>query len=122
MLSAQLGVDRREDQLVISDGEDRLCALLTTQSPTSMTREDFSYESARLRALRNLTKAAVVPAVVLASLVRVTKVQLGYYTIPCYGLCIFLGSYLQGLYQSFQLGRDAKQLAEGRGPVGSIPM
>ena len=88
-----------------------------------MAREDFSYESARLRALGDFTKAVVVPAAVLASLVRATKIQLGHYTIPCYGLCIFLSSYLQALYRSFQRGRDAKRLAEGKGgPVGSIPV
>jgi hypothetical protein len=88
-----------------------------------MAREDFSFESARLRAIGDFTKAVVVPAVVLTSLVRTTEVQLGYYTIPCYGLCIFLGSYLQGLYRSFQLGRDIKQLSKSvEGPVGSIPV
>ena len=88
-----------------------------------MAREDFSYESARLRVFGGLAKAVVVPAVVLASLIRVTKVQLGYYTVPCYGLSIFLGSYLQGLYRGFQQGRDAKQLAKGvEGPIGSIPV
>ena len=64
-----------------------------------------------------------MPAVVLVLLVRATKAQLGHYTIPCYELCIFLGSYLQGLYRGFQLGRDAKHLAKGiKGPVGSIPV
>ena len=88
-----------------------------------MAREDFSYESARLRALGDLTKAVVVPAVVLTSLVKATRIQLGYFTVPCYGLCIFLGSYLQGLYHSFQQGRDARRLAEGKeGPVGSVPV
>lgn len=88
-----------------------------------MAREDFSYESARLRALGDLTKAVVAPATVLAALVRTTKIQLGYYTVPCYGLCIFLGSYLQALYRSFQRERDAKRLAEGKGgPVGFIPV
>ena len=60
-----------------------------------MAREDFSYESARLRALGDLTKAVVVPAVVLTSLVKATRIELGYFTVPCYGLCIFLGSYLE---------------------------
>jgi len=88
-----------------------------------MAREDFSYKSARLRALGDLAKAVVVPAVVLASLVRVAKVQLGYYTVPCYGLSVFLGSYIQGLYHSFQRGRDAKRLAKGiEGPIGFIPV
>ena len=88
-----------------------------------MARKDFSYESARLRALGGFSKAVVVPAVVLALLVRATRVQLGHYTIPCYGLCIFLGSYLQGLYHGFWLEMDAKHLAKGiEGPVGSIPV
>ena len=88
-----------------------------------MAREDFSFESARLRAIGDFIKAVFVPAVVLMSLVRATKVQLGYYTVPCYGLCIFLGSYLQGLYRSFRLGRDIKQLSKSvEGPVGSIPV
>jgi len=88
-----------------------------------MARLDFSYESARLRALGDFTKAAVIPAVILALLVRATEVQLGYYTVPCYGLCVFLGSYLLGIYRSFRLGRDAKSLAKGRGgPVESIPV
>ena len=88
-----------------------------------MAREDFSFESARLRAIGDFTKAVVVPAVVLTSLVRATKVQLGYYTVPCYGLCVVLGSYLHGLYRSFQLGRDIKQLSKSvEGPVGSIPV
>ena len=88
-----------------------------------MARKDFSYESARLRALGDFSKAVVVPAVILTSLVSATKVQLGYYTIPCYGLCMFLGSYLRGLYYSFRLEKDAKRLTKGRGgPVGSIPM
>jgi len=87
-----------------------------------MAREDFSFESARLRALGDLSRAIVVPAVILTSLVKATEVQLGYYTIPCYGLCIFLGSYLQGLYRSFRLERDAKRLAGDKGPVGSIPV
>lgn len=88
-----------------------------------MTREDFSYESARFRALTDLTKAVIVPAVVLTSLLKVTKVQLGYCTIPCCGLCIFVTSYLRGLYHSFQLGRDAKRLVKGKeSSVGSIPV
>ena len=88
-----------------------------------MTRDDFSYESARLRALGGFSKAVVMPVVVLALLVRATNVQLGHYTIPCYGLCIFLGSYLQGLYRGFRLERDVKHLAKGmEGPVGSIPV
>jgi len=88
-----------------------------------MAREDFSYESARLRVFGDLAKAIVLPAVVLASVVRATKVQLGYYTVPCYGLSIFLVSYLQGLYHSFQQGKDAKQLAKGvEGPIGTIPV
>lgn len=88
-----------------------------------MTREDFSYESARFRALTDLTKVVIVPAVVLTSLLKVTNVQLGYYTIPCCGLCIFIGSYLRGLYHNFQLGRDAKRLVKGKeGSVGSIPV
>jgi len=88
-----------------------------------MTREDFSYESARLRALGDFAKAVAAPAVILALLVRATKVQLGYYTIPCYGLCIFLGSYLLGICSSFRSEREAKRLAKGKeGPVGSIPV
>ena len=88
-----------------------------------MAREDFSYESARLRAIVDFTKAVVIPAVILTSLVRATGVQLGYYTIPCYGSSIFLGAYLRGLYRSFQLGRDVKQLSKGmEGSVGSIPV
>jgi len=89
---------------------------------TSTAREDFSYESARLRALGDLSKAVVVPAVILASFVKATKVQLGYYTIPCYCLCIFLGSYLQGLYRNFRLERDAKRLGGKEGVVESIPV
>ena len=86
-----------------------------------MACEDFSYESTQLRALGDLSKAVVMLAVVLALLVRATKAQLSHYTIPCYGLCIFLGLYLQGLYCSFLLERDAKHLAKGiEGPVGSI--
>ena len=88
-----------------------------------MAREDFSYESARLRALGDFSKTIVVPAVILTSLVKATKVQLGYYTVPCYGLCIFLGSYLRGLYRNFRLERDAKNLAGGKeGPIESIPV
>jgi len=88
-----------------------------------MTREDFSYESARLRALGDFTKVIIVPTVIPVLLVRATKVQLGYYTIPFYGLCFFLGSYLQGLYHRFQLERNAKNSAKGKGsPVGSIPV
>ena len=88
-----------------------------------MAREDFSYESARLRALGDFSKAIVVPAVVLALLVRATKVQLGHYTVPCYVLCIFFGSYLQRLYRGFRLERDAKHLSKGvEGRVGSIPV
>ena len=86
-----------------------------------MACEDFSYESTWLQALGYFSKAVVIPAVVLALLVRVTKAQLSHYTIPCYGLCIFLSLYLQGLYCSFLLERDAKHLAKGiEGPVGSI--
>jgi len=84
-----------------------------------MAREDFSYESARLRALGDLSKAIVVPAVILASFVKATEVRLGYYTIPCHCLCIFLGSYLQGLYRTFRLERDAKRFV---GPVESVPV
>ena len=89
-----------------------------------MARKDFSYESARLRALGDFARVLVVPAVVLVSLVRATKVPLGYYTIPCYGLCAFLGSNLWGsMYRSFRLRRDVKRLAKGKeGPIGSIPM
>ena len=88
-----------------------------------MVREDFSFESARFRALNDLTKAVVAPAVVLASLVSAANVRLGYYTIPCYAFCIFLGSYLQGLYRSFQLRRDSRRIAVGKeDPVGSIPV
>jgi len=88
-----------------------------------MTREDFSYESARFRVLTDLTKVMIVPAVVFASLLKVTKVQLGYYTIPCCGLCIFISSYLRGLYHNFQLGKDAKRLVKGNeGSVGTIPV
>ena len=88
-----------------------------------MVREDFSFESARLRALNDLTKAVIAPAVVLALLVSAANVQLGYYTIPCYALCIFLGSYLRGLYRSFQLRRDARRITAGKeDPVGSIPV
>lgn len=88
-----------------------------------MIREDFSFESARLRALRDFSKAVVVPAVILTFLVRVTEVQLGYYTIPFYGLCIFLSSYLQESYRGFRLERDAKRLAGSSGvPIGSIPV
>ena len=88
-----------------------------------MTREDFSYESTRLRALGYFSKVFFVPAITLVLLVRATKAQLGYYTVPFYGLCIFLGSYLQGSYRRFQLERDAKHLSKGKeGPVGSIPV
>lgn len=84
-----------------------------------MARENFSYESARLRALSDLSKAIVVPTVILASFVWTTEVRLGYYTVPCHCLCIFLGSYLQGLYRSFRLERDARRLG---GPVESVPV
>ena len=88
-----------------------------------MTREDFSFESARLRALRDFSKAVVVPAAILAFLVRLAKVRLGYYTVPFYGLGIFLSSYLQELYRGFWLERDAKRLAGSSGvPIGSIPV
>lgn len=88
-----------------------------------MAREDFSYESSRLRALADFARTIIVPAAVLMSFVNVTNVQFGYYTVPCCGFCILLGSYLQGAYRSFQLGRDAKRLGKGReGPVGSIPV
>lgn len=88
-----------------------------------MARNDFSYESARLRAFTDLAKTVIMPSVVLALLLRATKAQLGYYTAPSYCLCVFLGIYLQGIYRSFQLGRDAKRLARGKeGPVGTIPV
>jgi hypothetical protein len=88
-----------------------------------MVREDFSFESAQLRALNDLTKAVIAPALVLASLVSAANAQLGYYTIPCYAFCIFLGSYLQGFYRSFQLRREARRVAVGKeDPVGSIPV
>lgn len=89
---------------------------------TSTTRKDFSYESARLRALGDLSRAAFGPVVILALLVRVTKVQLGYYTVPCYCVCIFLGSYLRGLYHSVRLERDVKHLRGKEGLVESIPV
>jgi hypothetical protein len=88
-----------------------------------MAREDFSYESARRRALADLARVVIVPGAALVFLLKVTKVQLGYYTVPCYGLCILLGSYLQGAYRGLQLERDAKRLMEGKTrPVGSIPV
>ena len=89
-----------------------------------MARKDFSYESARLRALGDLAKAVIIPSLVLTSLLGATKIQLSYYTIPCCGLCIFLGSYLQGLYLNFQLETDAERLTNGGkgGPVGFIPV
>lgn len=88
-----------------------------------MVREDFSYESARLRALTDLTKAAIAPAVVFACLLKATGVQLGYYTVPGYGSCIFLWSYLRGLYHSFLFRKDAKRLAKDKGgPMGSVPV
>lgn len=43
-----------------------------------MAHKDFSYECARLRALGDLGKAIFVPAVILASSVRATEVQLGH--------------------------------------------
>lgn len=97
--------------------------LQSTPEHPSMARKDFSFKSARFRALIDLTKTLILPSVVLVSLLRATKVQLGYYTIPCYILSLFLGSYLQGLYRSFQLGRATKILAKGKkGTVGSIPV
>ena len=88
-----------------------------------MAREDFSFESARRRAVTNLTRTVIIPAVILISLVNATKIQLGYSTVPCYGLCVLLGSYLQGVYRNFQLRRDAGRIAEGKeGPVGTIPV
>ena len=88
-----------------------------------MAREDYSYENARRREFANLTRTAVMPAAALVFLLKVTKVQLGYYTVPCYGLCILLGSYLQGACHALRLGRDAKRLTAGKkGPVGSIPV
>lgn len=88
-----------------------------------MAREDFTYESARLRALGDFTKAFVVPVAVLVSLVKATEVQLGHYTVPCYGLSIFLNSYLRMLYCDFQRRRDVKKLAMGKeGSLGSIPV
>ena len=98
--------------------------VLSFHHPASMVRNDFSYESARLRALVDLAKIVAIPSLVLTSLLGVTKIQLGYYTIPCYGFFVFLGSYFQGLYNNFQLERDAERLASrGKGsPVGSIPV
>ena len=88
-----------------------------------MTREDFSFESARLRALLDLSKTVVVPAVILTALVRQTKVELGYFTIPFYMLGVFLSSYLRDLYRGFRLERDAERLAGSSGvPIGSIPV
>lgn len=80
----------------------------------------YSFNQLRLRALKELAKLILVPPLLLNTFTRTSQTRLGYWTVPCYGLAIFLGAYARTSYHDYMQGRDAKRAA-GEKTVGTIP-
>lgn len=88
--------------------------------PPLGVEEKYSFDQVRVRALKELAKLLFVPALLLNVVTRITQTRLGYWTVPCYGLAIFLSAYLRTQYHDYLQGRDATRIA-GEKTIGTIP-
>lgn len=102
------------------DRRPQLNQLFCSTMPPSSIEDRYSFNDVRNRALKELAKLILVPPLVLNALTRSTQVSLGYWTVPCYGLAIFLGAYARTWYHDYLQGRDAKRIA-GDKTIGTIP-
>ena len=82
--------------------------------------ERYSFNQVRNRALKELAKLILVPPFLLNVLTRTTRTRLGYWTVPCYALAIFLGAYARTWYLDYLQGRDAERIV-GEKTIGTIP-
>lgn len=102
----------------LSDGS--AVHLLCLTMPPSSIEDRYSFNRVRNRALKELAKLILVPPLVLNALTRSTQTRLGYWTVPCYALAIFLGAYARTWYHDYLQGMDAKAVS-GEGTIGTIP-
>lgn len=84
------------------------------------TQEKYSFNRLRIRALKELAKLILVPPLLLHAWTKTSQTRLGYWTMPCYGLAIFLSAYARTSYHDYLQGRDAKRIA-GEKTIGTIP-
>lgn len=106
---------RRETRWHVSAAQ-----LLCSAMPSSSIEDRYSFNRVRNRALKELAKLIIVPPILLNALTRSTQIRLGYWTVPCYGLAIFLGAYARTWYHDYFQARDAKFVA-GEKTIGTIP-
>jgi hypothetical protein len=88
--------------------------------PPLDTEERYSFNQLRIRALKELAKLILVPPLLLSALIRTSQTRLGYWTVPCYGLAIFLSAYARTSYHDYLQERGAKTIA-GEKTIGTIP-
>ena len=88
--------------------------------PPSSIEDKYSFDRVRNHALKELAKLIIVPPLLLSALTRSSKTELGYWTVPCYGIAIVLGAYTRTWYHDYLQGRDAKRVA-GDKTIGTIP-
>ena len=88
--------------------------------PPSEIEEKYSFNQVRIRALKELAKLILVPPLLLNAVTRITQTRLGYWTVPCHGLAIFLVACARTWYNDYLQGRDAKRIG-GDKTIGTIP-
>jgi len=93
--------------------------LHSTMQPLD-TQEKYSFNRVRNRALKELAKLILVPPLLLSALTRASQTRLGYWTVPCYGLAIFVSAYARTSYHDYLQGRAAKKIG-GKKTIGMIP-
>jgi len=93
--------------------------LHSTMQPLDI-QERYSFNRVRNRALKELAKLILVPPLLLNALTRVSQARLGYWTVPCYGLAIFVSAYVRTSYHDYLQGRNAREVA-GEKTIGMIP-
>ena len=93
--------------------------LHSTMQPLD-TQEKYSFNQVRNRALKELAKLILVPPLLLSALTRASQTRLGYWTVPCYGLAIFISAYARTSYHDYLQGRNAKKIGGGK-TIGMIP-
>ena len=99
---------------------DSSARLLPSIMPSLDIQERYSFNQVRIRALKELAKSILVPPLLLSALIRASRTRLGYRTVPCYRLAIFLSAYARASYHDYLQGRDAMTIA-GRRTIGMIP-
>lgn len=71
---------------------------------------EFDHSHVRLRFLQYTFRACVLPAALMAVVIKTTQIDLGYLTIPSYLASIFLVAVARILYTDYTQTREAQRM------------